>query len=289
MAYHLVVNHVPVNTNTIGANDHESHFVFDIVYNNTSEIDPTAVAGDQHSTNQLNYAILDAINKSFFPNYRNTPKKANQSIYCFKELHHYKDYFLKPIRRINEKLIIDEWDNIQRIFASLVMQKTTQSIIVKKLSSHARNSATKRALWEFNNILMSLHILDVIDDPILRSNIRRSLNRVEGYHQLRRTVSKVGGGKFRGTSIMANEICNQAGNLLANCIILYNTLILNDLFLAYEQKGDLELLEMIKRLSPTAWQHILLGGKYEFRKRKTAVEIEKIVAKLIKNIEEKLS
>ena len=37
-SYTLVANHVPVNAKIIGANEHESHYVFDIVYNNTSEI-----------------------------------------------------------------------------------------------------------------------------------------------------------------------------------------------------------------------------------------------------------
>tara|TARA_B100000586_G_scaffold234401_1_gene184427 strand:+ start:1439 stop:1843 length:405 start_codon:yes stop_codon:yes gene_type:complete len=134
---------------------------------------------------------------------------------------------------------------------------------------------------------MSIHILNIIDDPALRSNIRRALNRIEAYHQLKRAIAKVCDGKFKGRTIMANEICNQCSNLVANCIILYNTLILNDLFVAYEQKKDFELAEIIKRLSPVAWQHILLGGKYEFRKMKVSVDIEKIVAKLIEEIESK--
>ena len=74
---------------------------------------------------------------------------------------------------------------------------------------------------------------------------------------------------------------------MANCIILYNALILNDLFVTYDQRGNSSQLEMIKRLSPIAWQHILLGGKYEFRKMKVSVDIEEIVSKLIREIDEK--
>jgi TnpA family transposase len=109
------------------------------------------------------------------------------------------------------------------------MQEATQSTIVKKLSSHARNSKTKRALWEYNNIFMSLYILDFIEDPVLRSSIRRALNRIEAYHQLRRTIAKVHGGKFRGTTALENEVWNQCARLVANCIILYNTLMLSSL------------------------------------------------------------
>jgi hypothetical protein len=34
----LVVNNVPVNAKVIGTHEHESHYVFDLLYNNTSDI-----------------------------------------------------------------------------------------------------------------------------------------------------------------------------------------------------------------------------------------------------------
>ncbi len=36
--YTLVANHVPVNAEMIGAHDHESQFVFDLLFNNTTDI-----------------------------------------------------------------------------------------------------------------------------------------------------------------------------------------------------------------------------------------------------------
>src|SRR6266700_1244749 len=38
VAYTLVANHVPVNADMIGAHDHESQFVFDLLFNNTTDI-----------------------------------------------------------------------------------------------------------------------------------------------------------------------------------------------------------------------------------------------------------
>ena len=38
--YTLIANHVPVNARIIGANEHESHYVFDILYNNSTDIQP---------------------------------------------------------------------------------------------------------------------------------------------------------------------------------------------------------------------------------------------------------
>ena len=66
---------------------------------------------------------------------------------------------IKPIRKINTDLIVEEWENIQRIMLSLAVKVTTQSIIVGKLSSYARKNNTRRALWEYDNILKSLYLL----------------------------------------------------------------------------------------------------------------------------------
>ena len=63
-----------------------------------------------------------------------------------------------PVRRLNPKLVIDEWENIQRILVSLALKTTTQSIIVSKLSAYARKNKTRQALWEYDNIIRSLYL-----------------------------------------------------------------------------------------------------------------------------------
>jgi Tn3 transposase DDE domain len=52
VAYTLLANHIALQTELIGAHEHESHFLFDICYNNTSNIMPTAITGNMHSINK---------------------------------------------------------------------------------------------------------------------------------------------------------------------------------------------------------------------------------------------
>jgi TnpA family transposase len=89
---------------------------------------------------------------------------------------------LKPIRKINTELIAEEWDNLQRILVSLARKTATQSIIVGKLSAYARKNKTRQALWEYDNIIRNLYLLEFIDSPPLRQNVQRALNRGENYH-----------------------------------------------------------------------------------------------------------
>ncbi len=55
----MVANHIPVNARIIGANEHESHYVFDILFNNTTDIQPDVHSTDTHGTNEVNFAILN--------------------------------------------------------------------------------------------------------------------------------------------------------------------------------------------------------------------------------------
>ena len=59
----------PVQTFPPGANQHESYWVFDICYNNTSDIVPATITGDMHSVNKANFAILHWFGRRFEPRF----------------------------------------------------------------------------------------------------------------------------------------------------------------------------------------------------------------------------
>jgi TnpA family transposase len=283
VAFSMVLNHVPVNCKIIGANEHESHYAYDIIYNNTSELEPNAISSDMHGVNRVNFALLDSISKIFMPHFTN-PQEQAKDLRSIKPLDLYKDYLIKPNKLVNRKLIVEEWDNIQRIFVSLATQESTQATIIRKLSSHKRYSRIKTALWEYDSILKSLYLLDFIDDHMLRSQIRKALNRVEAYHQLRKTIAKVHSGKFRGMTILENQVWNQCSRLLANAIILYNAIILDKLLLELSCQGDIKGINYLKRVSPVRWKHVNLIGKYEFKQEKEQIKMDDIIAQLKYNI-----
>jgi TnpA family transposase len=58
VSYTLVANNVPINAYIIGAKEHENHYVFDILFNNTTDIQPEIHSTDTHGTNQVNFALL---------------------------------------------------------------------------------------------------------------------------------------------------------------------------------------------------------------------------------------
>lgn len=280
VSYTLVANHIPVNARTIGADDHESHYVFDLLYNNTTDIQPAVHSTDTHGTNEVNFAILHLFGYQFAPRYKALQEKVRTALYGFRHSSQYGDLLLKPIRKINEKLIVEEWENIQRIMVSLALKTTTQSIIVGKLSAYVRKNKTRRALWEYDNIIRSLYLLEYIDSPPLRRHVQRALTRIENYHQLRRAVSYANFGKLRFKSEGDQQIWNECSRLLTNCIIYYNAALLSNLLAHKERSGDTQGAVLVQQISPVAWQHINFYGRYEFTKGPEPMNLDVIVEEL---------
>ncbi len=281
VSYSLVANHVPINAQIIGANEHESHYVFDILFNNTTDIQPEVHSTDTHGTNEVNFAILNVFGYQFAPRYRDIFDKVGEALYGFKYPSQYDaEMVLRPIRKINSELVIEEWENIQRIMVSLALKTTTQNIIVGKLSAFARKNKTRRALWEYDNIIRSLYLLDYIDSPPLRRNVQQALNRGENYHQLRRAVSYANFGKLRLKTEHEQKLWGECARLITNCIIYYNATLLSNVLNYKEGAGDAQGAALLKQVSPVAWQHINLYGRYEFSKSPETIDVGALVQEL---------
>ena len=92
------------------------------------------------------------------------PSIQKKSISFFGPISKYENAIIKPDHQIPEKLIAQEWPDIQHILTSILGNETDQSLIISKLSSHQYTSKTKEALWEYDSILRSIYILNYIDD-----------------------------------------------------------------------------------------------------------------------------
>jgi hypothetical protein len=128
---------------------------------------------------------------------------------------------------------------------------------------------------------MSLYILDYIDDEGMRKTVHRSLNRGESYHQLKSSILKVAGRKFTGKTEIDLDINNECARLLTLCIIFYNAYLLSKIYEHCISKNLIEQAKQVLRLSPVAWIHISLVGKYEFRTNASLPSPESMIEGLI--------
>ncbi len=279
----LVANHVPVHAELISAHDHESQWVFDLLYNNPTEIQPSMHSTDTHGTNQVNFALLKVFGYTFAPRYANIQEKVRTALYGFQPPQHYGSAALfRPVRKLNTALIIEQWDELQRIFVSLARKTTTQSVLISKLSSAKRRNRVLQALWEYDHIYRSAYLLEFIDSSKLRQNVQRALNRGEQYHQLKRALTQANAGKLRYATDEEQELWNESSRLLVNAILYYNMIMLSEAVTRREQRGDTTGAARLKAVSPVAWTHVNFYGHYTFSEEPVDVPIDGFVETMAK-------
>ena len=280
VAYTLLCNHVPLQGWIIGAHEFEAHHVFDIWYRNTSDIVPTAITGDMHSVNKANFAVLHWFGPRFEPRFTDLEAQLKE-LYCADDTSLYEKFLIQPVGQVDLPAIVNEKPNIDQIVATLGLKEMTQGTLIRKLCTYTQPNPTRRAIFEFDKLVRSIYTLRYFRNPQLQRDVQRSQNRLESYHQLRSAIAQVGGKKeLTGRTDIEIEISNQCARLIANAIIYYNSAILSRLLIKYGTSPSLKTLAMIGKVSPAAWRHIHLNGRYSFRDSGQVIDLDAIVAGL---------
>ena len=89
-------------------------------------------------------------------------------------------------------------------------------------------------------------------------------------------------GKIRFKTAFEQGLWLECSRLIANCIIFYNASILSRLLEHQERIGDMQAADATKKVSPIAWQHINLHGRYEFLKQLDPINVGAIIRELTK-------
>lgn len=281
VAYSLLANHVPIHSQLIGAHEHESNFVFDICYNNTSDIMPTAITGDMHSINKANFGILFWFGMKLMPRFTNLQAQLKH-LYCGNELANYEKFLIQPVGQIDRVLINEEEDYINQIAATLGLKEITQSTLIRKLCALPQQNRTRKAVFEFDKLIRSIYTLKYLRDPQIQRDVHRSQNRIESYHQLRSFIAQVSGKKqLIGRTDLDVAISNQCGRLIANIVIAYNSIILSRLLDKYKAAGNNKVVAILQKISPVAWQHIHFLGFYDFRNNYNPIDFDQLLSNII--------
>lgn len=139
---------------------------------------------------------------------------------------------------------------------------------MRKLCALSQHNPTRKAVFEFDKLVRSLYTLNYLRDAQMQRDVHRSQNRLEAYHQLRSVIAQVGGRKqLAGRTDLDMAISNQCARLIANVVIAYNSVLLSKLLERYQAADDQKAILLLQKISPVAWQHIHLLGRYMFRDR----------------------
>jgi hypothetical protein len=92
-------------------------------------------------------------------------------------------------------------------------------------------------------------------------------------------------GRLRFKTEGEQQIWNDCGRLIANCMISYNALILSNVLRRQAEDGSSLVTGPLAKVSPLAWQHINFYGRYEFTKSFQPIDIDEIVQELLSRSE----
>ena len=193
----------------------------------------------------------------------------------------YKAYFIRPTHQAKESLIIDEWPNIKRIMASMVLKKSTQSVLVRKMCSQTDKNSTKEALWAYDSIIRSNYLLQYLDDEDLRRSVRTALNRNEAFHSLKRTIAEINSEGLSGADEDDIVVNNECTRLLALIVIYYNAYLLSEAVKIKERFGTQEEIAAFKHISLIAWVHINFYGNYNFDSKLSSEVVRQMLDSII--------
>jgi len=169
---------------------------------------------------------------------------------------------------LNQKIILDHWNDILRLAASIKQGTVTASLMLRKLGSYPRQNGLAAALRELGKIERTLFALDWIQDIELRRRVNAGLNKGEARNALARAVFFNRLGEIRDRSFENQRYKASGLNLLTAAIILWNTVYIERAINALRQHGQKIDENLLQHLSPLGWEHINLTGDYVWKTMK---------------------
>jgi TnpA family transposase len=249
------------------AAERESAYVIDGLMHNE------VVKSDIHSTDafgfsEMVFAVSHLLGFSYAPRFKNFPR---QRLYIFKS-HKGSDrsaWKIKPAGYADDEIVIQQWDEILRLIATIKLKEVTASDLFRRLNSYSKQHALYRALKAFGQVPKSLFILQVIDDPVLRQAIEKQMDRIEHVHRFTRAVSVGNPREFLQAEKEDQEMEEACKRLIKNCIICWNYLYLSQKLEEIKDTTEREaFLDAVAHGSAAAWRHFNLLGEYDFSEEK---------------------
>lgn len=251
------------HSQVFSASERESAYVIDgLMHNDVIKSDIHST--DTHGYSEAIFAATHMLGFTYAPRIKNLK---NQSLYIFSSRAKDKnpEWKIKPNKYINEKIILDHWDDILRLIVTIKLKETTASDLFRRLNSYSRQHDLYKALKAFGQIIKSIFILKYVDDVEFRQAIEKQLNKVELANSFTRAVAVGNPREFTYSEKEEQEIVESCNRLIKNCIICWNYLYLEQKLKSLRTEYDRQnLLNVIARHSVIAWAHINLLGEYDF-------------------------
>lgn len=157
----------------------EAAYTLDKILDNETELDIREHTTDTEGYTDLMFALFDLLGMQFAPRLRDL---GDAHLYCLDPHITYTHIQSIITRKLNRDLILQHWDEMLRLAASLKLRWVTASLLIRKLQAFPRQHVLMTALQEYGRLVKTLFILRYVESEAYRRRIGAQLNRGEKLH-----------------------------------------------------------------------------------------------------------
>ena len=263
-------------TQAISCAPREAGYVLGGILDNDTELTIREHTSDTNGFTEHLFGLCALLGINFMPRLKDLPDQ------ILSRIDRAADYgVLQPLLRgrINIDLILEQWDQLVRLAASLKDLLAPAHVVMQRLVNANASDRLAGALSQLGRLMKTLHILRYIQEEPLRDAIQLQLNRGEFRLILAKSLFFANWGTFRSGDY--EEVMNKASclSLLSNAVLVWNTVhiarIVDQLRAAGHEVKD----EDLARASPLAHAHVIPNGSsFQSPRRRAEAAPEPVMA-----------
>ena len=245
----------------ISPTESEAVYVLDGLFDHDTILEIEEHFTDTGGASDHVFALFALIGKRFAPRLRNIK---DRKFHTFEKADAYPALAQHIGASINTGIILDHWDDLLHLAASITTRTVAPSTILKKFSASSKSNDLAKALRELGRIERTLFMIEWYSSPALRRRCQAGLNKGEAAHKLKRAVFFHERGEIRDRSYDSQAFRASGLNLVVSAIVYWNTVYLSRATAHLRQQGRNIPDELLKHISPLTWEHINLTGIYSW-------------------------
>ena len=273
---HTADQHSVYGTQVIACVPREAGYVLGGILDNDTMLPIREHTSDTHGFTEHLFGLCALLGIRFMPRLKDLPDQV------LSRIDRAADHGpLQPLFRntINLELIIEQWDELVRLAASLKDRLTPAHVVMQRLINAPAADRLAGALSQLGRLAKTIHILRYIHEVPLRQAIQLQLNRGEFRHILAKWLFFANQGDLRSGDY--EEVMNKASclSLLSNAVLIWNTVQMTRIVAQLRDAGQQVSDDDLARVSPLAHAHVIPSGSYfQSARRRASLAPEPVMA-----------
>lgn len=165
-------------------------------------------------------------------------------------------------RPIRWELIEQQYDEMMKHAIALKQRTASAEAILKRFNSYNTTHPTYKALAELGKVEKTIYLCDYLSSLDLRYEVNEGLNVVERWNGANEFICYGRQGVYATNSREQQEISTLSLQLLQNCLMLINTILVEQTIEQQQLQEQLSI-EDLRALTPLFYEHINPYGLFE--------------------------